>query len=65
MSKINCEWSYCKYNEMTGVCHKDNIALRCATSNDLATEGIIKEETQDTRDNAGNVLICASYECMR
>lgn len=63
MIKIKCEWVCCKYNEMTGECHRDSIVLKCATSQDLIDERIIKEETKDTKDNSGNMLICKSYEC--
>ena len=33
---IKCEWIYCKYNQVTGICScSKDIILRCATSQDL------------------------------
>lgn len=62
---INCEWIYCEHNQMSRICSCNNVVLRCATSQDLIDEQIVGEETQVTRDNSGNVLMCDSYECMK
>jgi hypothetical protein len=63
--KIKCEWIYCKYNQTTGECNcNKDIILRGATIEDLMQEGIIKEETQQTKENSSNVLICDNYETM-
>lgn len=61
---IKCEWKYCKYNELSGVCHKENITLRCATVDDLIDEDIIDSETELSKNNCGSVLICADYISM-
>ena len=62
---IKCGWIYCKYNEETGVCKCDkDIVLRMATSKDLIEEGIMQEETEWSKANSCNVLICDNYETM-
>lgn len=62
---IKCEWIYCKYNQMTGVCKCDkDIILKGATSQYLIDEEIIKEETELSKCNSSNVLICVNYETM-
>lgn len=61
---IKCEWIYCKYNKMTGICKCENITLRGATTTDLIDENIIKEETNLSKENSSNVLICKNYETM-
>lgn len=62
---IKCAWIYCRYNEMTGICNCDKeIVLRMATSKDLIEEGIIKEETELSKENSCNVLMCKNYETM-
>lgn len=62
---IKCEWIYCKYNEQTGICKCDkDIVLRGATSKDLIEEEIIKEETEISKANSSNVLMCDNYETM-
>lgn len=62
---IKCEWIYCKFNKMTGICAcNDTISLRCATIDDLISEDIIETETELSKENSSNVLICNNYVTM-
>ena len=61
---IKCEWKYCRYNELSGLCHKEDITLRCATVDDLIEEDLINNLNDINKDECGSLLICADYISM-